>query len=236
MMALDLDTGAIKWANRLQGYDAWTVACSSGGTTNPNCPDPAGPDYDFGQGPMLFTANASGTSRQLLGAGQKSGIFWALDPASGTIVWSTVVGPGGTLGGSEWGSATDGTRVYVAIANSSHQQYVLKSGTTTTGGAWSALDAATGAILWQTADPQGAIDPGAVTTANGVVYAGSLDSVGHMYAFDAARGAILWTFASGGSVNSGAAIVNGTVYWGSGYAHIQGTPNNKVYAFGLHGR
>ena len=34
-----------------------------------------------------------------------------------------------------------------------------------------------------------------------------------------------------GSVNSGAAIVDGTVYWGSGYANINGTPNNKFYAF-----
>jgi len=233
MVALDLGSGAVKWANRLQGYDAWTVACISGGATNPNCPDPAGPDYDFGQGPMLFTAGFGGTSRQLLGAGQKSGIFWALNPANGQVVWSTVVGPGGTLGGSEWGSATDGARVYVAIANSAHQPYTLSSGATTTGGAWSALDAATGAILWQTADPSGAIDTGAVTTANGVVYAGSMDAAGQMYGLDAATGAIDWTFSSGGSVNSGAAVVNGTVYWGSGYAHLQGTPNNKLYAFAL---
>jgi hypothetical protein len=32
-------------------------------------------------------------------------------------------------------------------------------------------------------------------------------------------------------VNSGAAIVGGRVYWGSGYANIDGTPNNKFYAF-----
>lgn len=228
-VALNLNTGAIKWATRLQGYDAWTVACISGAGTNPNCPTPAGPDYDFGQGPMLFTAGG----RQLLAAGQKSGFFWALDPATGRVVWSTVVGPGGTLGGSEWGSATDGQRIYVAIANSTHQPYTLVSGQTTTGGAWSALNAATGAIIWQTADPLGDIDPGAVTTANGVVYAGSMDPAGHMYGLEAATGAIRWTFASGGSVNSGAAVANGRVYWGSGYSHIAGTPNNKVYAFGL---
>jgi len=43
----------------------------------------------------------------------------------------------------------------------------------------------------------------------------------------------LWTFASGGSVNSGAAIVDGAVYWGSGYG-VRGIglkPNNKLYAF-----
>ena len=45
---------------------------------------------------------------------------------------------------------------------------------------------------------------------------------------------VLWQFASGGSCLSGAAISNGTVYWGSGYSNLGfGTPNNKVYAFGL---
>jgi len=76
-----------------------------------------------------------------------------------------------------------------------------------------------------------AITPGAVSFANGIVFAGALDAVGTMYALDAESGNILWRFASGGSVNSGAAIVDGTVYWGSGYANIDGTPNNKFYAF-----
>ena len=38
-----------------------------------------------------------------------------------------------------------------------------------------------------------------------------------MYALAAATGKILWSFASGGSVSGGAAIVDGSVYWGSGY-------------------
>ena len=45
---------------------------------------------------------------------------------------------------------------------------------------------------------------------------------------------LLWEFPSGGSCLSGAAISNGTVYWGSGYANFGfGTPNNKLYAFEL---
>ena len=44
---------------------------------------------------------------------------------------------------------------------------------------------------------------------------------------------MLWSFASGGSCGGGAAIVDGTVYWGSGYASIGGAPNNKLYAFSL---
>jgi polyvinyl alcohol dehydrogenase (cytochrome) len=55
-----------------------------------------------------------------------------------------------------------------------------------------------------------------------------------MYALDAATGTVLWRFASGGSCLSGAAISNGTLYWGSGYSNFRaGTPNNKLCAFGL---
>jgi polyvinyl alcohol dehydrogenase (cytochrome) len=42
-------------------------------------------------------------------------------------------------------------------------------------------------------------------------------------------------FAAGGSVNAGAAVSRGSVYWGSGYAR-SGTGNNKLYAFSLDGR
>ncbi len=236
VVALDLQTGAVRWSTRLQGYDAWNVACKLPGQPRPKCPDPAGPDYDFAQGAMLFTAGGDHGPRTLLGAGQKSGIFWALDPAKGTVVWSTVVGPGGATGGMQWGSATDGTRVYAAVANSDHLPYTLVSGRTTRGGAWSALDAATGAILWQTAIPgRRKIATGPVSVANGVVYAGSMARFGpNMYGLDAATGTILWRFASGGSVNSGPAVTDGAVYWGSGYSHRGlGRGNDKLYAFDL---
>ena len=62
-----------------------------------------------------------------------------------------------------------------------------------------ALDAATGKILWQTADPvPGSFDIGSVSVANGVVYAGSDNNDGHMYALDSTTGQVLWSFASGG--------------------------------------
>jgi polyvinyl alcohol dehydrogenase (cytochrome) len=229
VLSLDRTTGAIKWSSRATTYDSWTVACLLD-PNSPNCPTPAGPDFDFGAGPNLFTV--AGTGRQLLGVGQKSGIYWAFDPGTGQVVWSTKVGPGGVTGGVEWGTSTDGRRIYVEIANSGHQPYQLVSGQTTTGGAWSALDAGTGRILWQTADPLGAVDTGPTTVANGVVFAGSLDPQGHMYAFDAATGAILFSFASGGSVAGAGSIASGTVFWGSGYSNLGlGTPNNKIYAF-----
>ena len=241
VVALDLDTGQVKWARSMRGYDTHTFACLFIFDNHPNCAEPEGPDHDFGQGPMLFSASIGGTTRELVGAGQKSGVFWALDPDTGAVVWRTVVGPGGMLGGLQWGSATDGQRVYAAVANFERRTYRLTpSGKLANGGSWGALDMATGQILWQTADPmssqflQGvmAIATAPVTVANGVLYGGSMDRAGHMYAMDAKTGVILWTFASGGSVNSGPAVVDGVVYWGSGYGRMGlGSHNNKLYAF-----
>jgi polyvinyl alcohol dehydrogenase (cytochrome) len=252
VLALDLTTGAIKWSRRLSAFDAWTVACPP--LTVPpgvNCPAPFGLDFDIasGSGPNLLhlrddddrpqgrgrQGNQQGESRaDLLGVPSKSGIYWALNPDNGAIIWSTIVGPGGNTGGIQWGSAFDGTRIYVAISNSQHMTYTLANGGPTIDwGSWAALDPRTGTILWQVPDPTpGTVDPGAVSVANGVLYAGSYS--GAMYGLDAATAAVLFTFDSGGSVIDAPSIVRGTVYWGSGYRNIApGIGNNKVFAFTL---
>jgi polyvinyl alcohol dehydrogenase (cytochrome) len=237
VLSLNLRTGAIKWSRAMVPFDSWNIACVFAQPGNEaNCTQPSGEDFDFGQGPTLFEVAGGATRRrQLLGAGQKSGMYWALDPDDGTVVWSTQVGPGGSLGGLEWGSAIDGTRIYAAVANSTGKPWTLSNGQMTTSGFWSALDPATGSLLWQVAGEPAvkSSNQGPVSVANGVVYAGTVDPAGTMYALDAATGDTLWTFVSGGSVNSGAAIVDGTVYWGSGYG-VRGIgirPNNKLYAF-----
>jgi polyvinyl alcohol dehydrogenase (cytochrome) len=234
IMALDLVTGAVRWATRALPYDAWTVDCIPFFGDGDNCPDPAGPDYDFGQAPALFTVKSASGKRELVGAGQKSGEYWAVDPGTGAVVYTTQAGPGGTAGGLQWGSAVDGQRVYTANANSNLVPWTLPDGSVTTAGVWSGIDAATGALLWQTVPPHGGGASGPATTANGVVFGCSLDPQGYMYALDGATGAVLWEFASGGSCLSGAAVSDGMVFWGSGYSNFGfGTPNNKLYAFGL---
>jgi polyvinyl alcohol dehydrogenase (cytochrome) len=226
ILALSLATGAVIWAHPTLEGDVFTTACTDPG-------EECGPDFDFGSGPNLFTVTMpDGAKRQLLGAGQKSGVYYALDPETGQTVWQTKVGPGTEYGGIQWGSATDGNRVYVAESDLAGVPYKV-NGQTISAGSWAALNAATGAIEWQIPDPQGAADLGFMSVANGVVYAPSLASTGpNMYALNAATGAILWRFASGGSVVAGAAIVDGTVYWGSGY-YYYGSANNKLYAFSL---
>jgi outer membrane protein assembly factor BamB len=241
VLALDLMSGAVRWYKSTVTGDVFNEACrqlSGGG---------CGQDFDFGSGPSLFRLPSG---RQLLGIGQKSGIYWALDPATGAVAWKTMAGPGSGNGGIELGSAVAGGRIYAAIGNFYGKPYQITSAggrtTTTSGGFWAALDAATGKILWQTADPQQAADLGFVTTANGLVYAGSTAQNGDdMYVLNAATGTILWRFAVGGPVVSGAAIAGGSVYWGSGYLTATRCHNgslaikacqgsgNKIYAFRL---
>lgn len=216
IMALDLISGQIKWVTFTEPFDAWNYDCLF--SANSNCPNPVGPDYDFGQGPILFRAGKGKAKVDLLGAGQKSGKFWTLNPDNGQIRWVTQVSPGSINGGMVWGSAYDGTYIYTSSAN---------------GGKWSALNPLTGAVVWQTTVTGAADAGGAVSVANGVVFGCAQDADGHMVALNAHTGAILWSYASGGPCSSGAAIVHGTVYWGSGSAANGGVGVNKLYAFAL---
>ncbi len=240
IVALDMTTGAVKWATRLMGWnqsgvlngqDFWNYAC----VVNPytECPVPTGPDYDFGSAPNEVTYGGSSGSQTIIGAGQKSGIYYALDPDTGEELWHTQVGPGSTLGGLMWGSASDAHRIYVAVSNYHGEAYAAGNA-----GSWAALNPATGAILWQVADPNLACDMAPVTVVDGAVLVASMAdgaSAPTMFALNAATGAIAWSFAAGSSVIAGASVSGGMVFWGSGYAHlaIAGfTGNNQFYAFG----
>lgn len=238
IVALRITDGAIMWSRRTLSADVFSAQCLD-----------CGPDLDFGAAPNLFSVTdpSTGQPRDVLGIGQKSGDYWALNPDDGAVLWRTKVGPGGLGGGVEFGTAADGDRIYVAEANSGRNPFTLSgsgpfAGQIVTSGYWSALNPASGAILWQTPDPQDSKNPGFLTAANGVVYAGSAaGSGGNMYALDASTGAVLWSFASGGSVFSAPAVVHGRLYWGSGYTRNGACPdgfntcvaNNKLYAFGL---
>ncbi len=234
ILALDLDTGAIDWAAGPQMFDDWNGGCLPGFPPD-NCPESAGPDWDFGAGAQLFRVRIDGRLRRVVGAGQKSGRYWLLDAGSGEILWSSSVGPGGVNGGIQWGTATDGRRIYVAEANFERIEHTLPDGETINSGSFAALDAATGSILWQVADPTDGIDTAAVTVAGDVVYAGSL--TGRMFALEASTGAILWEHQGVGPSAAGPAVVEGTVYWGNGYPNrllIPSIPSpSYLYAFSL---
>lgn len=257
ILALDLDSGAVKWAAKGLPYDAWNVGCGlvvPGVLTvppNDNCPNPAGPDWDFAQGPLLFADTGADNDVGLVGAGQKSGMFWTFRAKDGKPVWSRQVAPAGLTGGLQWGSSSDGQNVFVAVANSgltgsgtNPGVWTLKDGSTTTAGGWASLDARTGAVQWTTPDPQGSRAEAALSGANGVLFGCNLDQVnGTMYALDARTGKVLWSFNSGSGAspfvtgvfaacNAGPSIADGMVFWGTGA--FQGAPGpRKVFAFGL---
>jgi polyvinyl alcohol dehydrogenase (cytochrome) len=234
VLALNLETGAIKWGHKVEGWDAWNTACLYEKLGATWCPSIESPDFDFGGGgPNLLSVNGE----KLVGEGQKSGVYWAFNAATGKIVWDTLVGPGTALGGIEWGTAYDGTRIYVPESDAFGYPYELENGEQDSGGSWAALNPGTGAIEWQVGTPGGAAALGPASEANGVVFVGSTaSSADNMFALEASTGKQLWSFTAEGSVNAAPAIANGYVYWGSGYAHL-GLPgwetSHTFYAFAL---
>ena len=256
IVAFDLKSGVPVWSYRVLGDAPWQRACAAQPAEVTWCapesdnPLHGGDKWDFGgSGPNVFEIGRGRHKRTVVGVGEKSGVYIVLDAKTGDFIWNTLIGPGGDMGGIEWGTAYDGRRIYVSITNQHHIPYRLRrNGTladaTETGGSWAALDPETGTILWQTADPQtesaggqtvGVWDLAPVSAANGVVYAASMAKHGNeFYALDGATGEILWASSAGSSVNSGPAIVNRSVYWGSGYSRsgpVEGSGNNRLFAF-----
>jgi polyvinyl alcohol dehydrogenase (cytochrome) len=265
VVAFDMKTGAPRWSYRVQGHGPWLQACGGQPAAVTWCaPEADGEKWDIGgSGVNVMRLHQRGQhhgddddERDVVGFGGKSGVYILLDAKTGAFIWSSLVGPGGDQGGMEWGTATDGDRIYVSITNHHHIPYKLTengalTSTMTTGGSWAALEPATGRILWQTADSQvetlpglgvvGVWDLAPVTVANGVLYAASmakLASQDQMFALDAASGEILWQFGAGSSVNAGPAVVDGTVYWGAGYARsgVEGSGNQQIFAFSVGGK
>ncbi len=248
ILSVNMNTGAVNWANRFTNGDTWTTSCETYRTTPAAtpCPNTASLDTDFGAGANLFTITSNGAQVDVVGAGQKSGTYYAMNRDTGAMIWATNAGPDGVIGGIQWGTATDDQRIYFAEANSGYVSTTLQSGVTTTGGFWAALDKNTGRILWQTPTftpaVQGAgsrIPPppasgslattgGSVSVAAGVVY--GEDNFGEFVALNAVTGQVLRSFSSGGAGISAPAIVDGVLYWASGYGS-NGPTNNQVYAF-----
>ncbi len=234
VVALQIKTGKIVWTRQTLPADVYNSACSVKAAAN--CPVEPGPDYDFGSSALLVH---SPEGREMLVAGQKSGVVYALDPAQqGKILWQTRVGKGGINGGVQWGMASDGQKVYAAtgdsvktprsaadslgsiIGNASYEPAA--------GGGLTALRLTDGTQAWFAPPapcnpPRPGCSPAqeaAVTMIPGVVFSGSID--GHMRAFDAEDGKVLWDFdtvkdyatvngvpAKGGSLDGAGPVISG---------------------------
>jgi polyvinyl alcohol dehydrogenase (cytochrome) len=253
-VALDLTSGKILWSRQMTTSDAYTAACRLPDKTN--CAVSNGPDLDFGASPILVTM---GNGRRMLLAGQKSGVVHALDPdAGGEVLWQTRIGRGGTMGGVQWGSATDGTNVYVALSDIGRIMLTYSTSTDADpkqGGGMFALRLSDGERVWYTPPPGCGTRPrcspaqsAAVSAIPGVAFSGSVD--GHMRAYSAANGSILWDFDTiqeyqtvngvpgrGGSIDGpGPVIGGGMIFVNSGYPTAGGTPGNVLLAFSVDGK
>jgi polyvinyl alcohol dehydrogenase (cytochrome) len=253
VVALDLQTGRIVWSRQFTPGDVFSGACPS---RAPSCPDGPGPDYDFGA-PVILVTRPDG--RDLLLAGQKSGIVHAMDPdRDGALLWQTRVGKGGTTGGVQWGMAADGEHVYAAVSDMDRtfqnvpldpKRFAVNRNV---GGGLAAIRLTDGATRWTAAPipcvqtaPAGCspAQSAAVSAIPGVVFSPSND--GHVRAYDAATGKIVWDFntireyktvngvpARGGSMDGpGVVVAGGMVFVTSGYSRNGGVPGNVLLAF-----
>jgi polyvinyl alcohol dehydrogenase (cytochrome) len=207
VVALDIKTGAIRWRRQVTQHDNFVMGCGPASASG-NCPTPLGPDYDFGATPILMTLKGG---KQVLVAGQKSGIVYGLNPDTGALLWKTAVGVGSAIGGVEWGIGANDTQVFVPIADFGPVMAELRPGSFGPAGGPAAkpglyaLDPATGTIVWATPAPKARCvyasdrgkpslcvrsQPAAPAVIPGAVFEGGLD--GWFRAYDAKTGKIVW--------------------------------------------
>ncbi len=233
ILAVDLDTGKLRWSFQAEPNDATLGGCGGRGAKQSEaCPEHPGPDWDFGASVILKTL-AGG--RDILLAPNKSGIVFALDPdRKGALIWKTNLAEReGTRGTNlVWGGSADERNLYVGLAS----------------GAISAVQFATGEKLWTTRLAQAGSRESNVAASSaipGAVFIGGTD--GRLHALATADGHELWSFdtardfttvnqvpAHGGSIGSiGPTIAGGMVFIASGYSVTSGTPGNVLLAFGV---
>jgi polyvinyl alcohol dehydrogenase (cytochrome) len=243
VVALDLKTGTILWSVQFDKDAVYKIDC--GDPPREGCSPPTNPEFDLGASPILVEL---GHRKRALILGQKSGLIYAVDPdADGRLIWHARAGAGGLLGGVQWGPATDGTNVYVAISDLAFQG---RAPDPSKGGGITAYRLSDGKQIWKT-PPPGCADrrpcspaqSQAVTAIPGAVFSGSID--GHLRAYADADGKIIWDFdtardfdtvnkvpAHGGSLDVGGPIIaGGMVFVVSGYPGFGAMPGNLLLAF-----
>jgi polyvinyl alcohol dehydrogenase (cytochrome) len=230
IVALDLDSGKIRWIAQDTANDVWISACM-----RPNKPENCGPDHDFGSPPMLKTLT---DGRDVLVAGQKSGNVWAHDPATGKVLWrSPLVANTEEFGGKiVWGGASNFDTAYFGLGP----------------GGIGAVQLRDGKRAWLTEiTPVAGMEmhpghEGPLTLIPGVVFSGGWD--GMVRALNTSTGKIVWSFntarefetnnhvpAKGGSMGAaGPVAAGGMLLVPSGYIGVRnGVGGNVLLAFSV---
>jgi polyvinyl alcohol dehydrogenase (cytochrome) len=206
LLAVDLHTGEIEWSRAFTSPDVFSAG------------NPGGPDADIGAAPMLWTTG----DRDLVGVGDKAGVFHTLDRETGEVVWETTLTPGSAFGGVNGSSAfVDGTIIASSNIGDPATNAPLNTASVF------ALDAGTGEIQWQY-DLDGMVFA-PVSTAPGLAFVAT--TTGRLIALDAATGEELWDQEMGRPVGAGPVVVGGTVLWGYGYTLFEGPGDGGLVAF-----
>jgi polyvinyl alcohol dehydrogenase (cytochrome) len=209
ILAIDYKTGAVAWSRQFTYPDVFSAG------------HPAGKDADVGASPNLWRSKG----RALVGAGDKAGVYHALDRDTGELVWETMLTPGSFFGGEIGsGALVDGKLVVVSNVGDP------ATNAPTNVAKVFALDPGSGAILWEAEDFPGQIFA-PVGAVRGVAFVGT--AAGTLAALDTRTGARLWTHDAPTRTGCGPSFVNGRVLWGYGFTLFSGPGEGGVISFVL---
>jgi polyvinyl alcohol dehydrogenase (cytochrome) len=198
IIALDADTGALRWSfHPLPPADLR--------------------DFDFIASPNVFTATSGSVTRNLVGAGNKAGTYYAVDQDTGALVWQADATPGipNLFGGFNASTGAAFGDVYASTFSGPPFTFAIHD-----------FD---GSNAWACPSTECKVFSfGPPAEANGIVLSG--DNAGLLRAFDAQTGAILATIDLGGAISSGPAIVNGRVFIGAGTGGFGTSQKQGVYS------
>lgn len=181
-----------------------------------------GPDYDFGASPNLFTDSRG---RRVVGEGQKSGIYWALDRSTMAPLWRRSVGPGSQADGGIGSTALDAHTIYGSDSISAQVFALSREGT----------------LRWSSRD-SGTLHVSPVAAGHGLIYSASSDGV--LTIRRASNGQVVNTLALGGPTFGGISLAGHAVYVAVGTgppspilplpssSTQQGDGNGSIVAFG----
>jgi glucose dehydrogenase len=215
LVALDVDTGKLRWAYQQVPHDLW--------------------GYDVASPPVLLDVRVDGRVVPAVMQAAKTGWLYVHDRRTGDLLRrsapfvpqqnlyarpnaSGVVIAPGAFGGASWSPVAYDARSELAYVAGIHLPMLYRTQSApTAGGAaliyseavpddasprWgtlSAIDTQTGQIRWQQKTAQPLVG-GVLTTAGGLTFTG--EGGGAFDAFDAATGQQLWTYACGAGVNA----------------------------------
>ncbi len=240
----DADPGSLPPAPPMPPYDEAVFALDLDGVPvwrwRPRAVDDA--DRAFGAAPNLFTAVIGGVERDVLGVGNKDGTYYLLgrdgvnetsgvrwdDADPGALpYWRTTVVPGGPAGGFVATAAVDDAadRIYAGTAPGSFDTVGSPQRPT-----MHALDARTGAVLWQnTGEPDADATFAPTSGIPGVAFTGAVPA-GVLRAYDTADGDRLAAVPVGFAVASAPAVVDGVVLVGAGIGQRSANPGDPADA------